>query len=153
MPETNEQLTQILNGVKERFADAVTDVEYPYGDVVITGLNKPFLFVLSDHGDELERADDEILRRGQGIADGLSNWPTQVTFEGSGHFNFSDQALLKERFVSRLFGALGPMGERRVLSATADYVRAFFDIHLRGNPSDLLTGLSDRYPEARVEPR
>ena len=36
MAQTNEQLTRILEDTKQRFADAVTDVEYPYGDMVIT---------------------------------------------------------------------------------------------------------------------
>lgn len=72
-------------------------------------------------------------------------------FEGSGHFNFSDQALLKEQFVSRAFGALGPMGERRVLAATSDYVRAFFATHLKGDDDALLLGPSGRYPEAIFE--
>jgi predicted dienelactone hydrolase len=121
----------------------------PFGNAMQTSLTKPFLFLLSEHSGEPES--HEILRRIQSITAGTSNWPNQITILGTRHFNFSDQALLKEYFISKLF--LGPIDRRRALFIAADYVRAFFDTHIKNTPDVLMNGPSDRYPEIKIEPK
>jgi dienelactone hydrolase len=121
----------------------------PFGDVMQTGLTKPFLFLLSDHAGEPQS--EEILGHIHTIGSGLTNWPNQITIRGTRHFNFSDMALLKEHFISKLM--LGSLDRRRALSITADYVRAFFDTHLRSSSDELMKGPSNRYPETKIEPK
>lgn len=70
-----------------------------------------------------------------------------MTIKGMGHENFSDQALLFSPL--RLFGMLGPIQGQRGLQISRDYVRAFFDTYLKGEPSPLMRGPSDRYPEVQ----
>jgi len=123
----------------------------PYGDVIQTGIDKPFLFILSDHqgetGPEIQKIHDDI----QSITDQLPNKVTQITLLDSGHFNFSDAALLKEPHLSRLVGAIGSIDERRALAITTDYVRGFFDRYLNNTPDILLDGPSTSYPEVRID--
>ena len=123
----------------------------PYGDVIQTGIDKPFLFILSDHqgetGPEIQKIHDDI----QSITDQLSNKVTQITHFGFRViFNFSDAALLKEPHLSRLVGAIGSIDERRALAITTDYVRGFFDRYLNNTPDILLDGPSTSYPEVRI---
>jgi predicted dienelactone hydrolase len=121
----------------------------PFGTVVQTGLTRPFLFLLGDHSGEPGVA--EIRGHIQSIAAGLTNWPNQITIVGARHFNFSDQALLKEHFLSRLM--LGPIDRRRALSITANYVRAFFETYLNETPDSVMNGPSERYPEVEIKPK
>jgi len=51
----------------------------------------------------------------------------------------------------RLFGALGPIDERRTLAITSEYVVAFFDIYLKNVPGSLLKEKSPLYPEVKFE--
>jgi predicted dienelactone hydrolase len=122
----------------------------PFGNVVQAGLNKPFLYLLSDHGKDSDPESQEIRHRIQNITKGLPNWPNQITVIGTHHFSFSDQALLKERFIMKL---LGHIDERRALSITAEYVRAFFDTNLKNTPDVLMNGPSGRYQEIKIEPK
>jgi hypothetical protein len=74
-----------------------------------------------------------------------------LTLRGSRHFNFSDQCLLKDHYLARLAGAIGPVGERRGLAVTSAYLHAFFDVHLNGAPPALLNEFGSRYPEIAIE--
>jgi hypothetical protein len=94
-----------------------------------------------------------ILQQIQSVTKELGNWPSQITILGAHHFNFSDQALFKEPHISKWVGLLGSIDQRRALSVTADYVRAFFDTHLKNTPDALMTGPSSQYPEVEIEPR
>jgi len=74
-----------------------------------------------------------------------------ITLRGSRHFNFSDQALLKERFLARRFGMVGPIGEQRGLQITTSCLSAFFDVHLKGESPDKIKDLARQYPEVRFD--
>ncbi|HEV2388638.1 MAG TPA: hypothetical protein VGS20_15440 [Candidatus Acidoferrales bacterium] len=126
----------------------------PYGSVVQEGLKQPFLFLLSDHKGEMsDPASRKILADIESIYDRLPNGRLFVTIRGANHFSFSDQMLLKSPLVIRLLRTAGfaPLEGRRGLAITADYVHTFFDVYLKGAPSDLLTSISKRYPEVEVE--
>jgi len=66
----------------------------------------------------------------------------EVTLPGTDHGDFSDLALFYPRGKDRL----DPKRGHEIINA---YTLAFFDRYLRGRPSDLLTGPSTRYPEAK----
>jgi dienelactone hydrolase len=129
----------------------------PYGSVVQDGLKQPFMFLLSDHSREMsDAASRQIQANIQSIYEHLPGGRLLITVRGAHHFSFSDQALLKSRYLMSVLttvGGFGRLDSRRGLAITADYVHAFFDVYLKGEPPDLLTGLSTQYPEIQCELR
>jgi pimeloyl-ACP methyl ester carboxylesterase len=97
----------------------------PFGQVVHTGLDRPFLFLVSDHRGEPGTA--EITAQIDAIAARAPNRPAVIRLDGMRHFNFSDQALLKEPHLFRFFGAAGPIEPREGLALAAGHLTTFFD--------------------------
>lgn len=127
----------------------------PLGGVVHTGLDKPLMFLLSDHGDFSSDAESRQIKADiQSIYDRLpSDGRVLLAIKGANHFTFSDDgALLKSgvlRGVLRLFGKLGIDG-RRQLEVTAHCVRTFFGAYLEHPSGARPTLASPRYPEIQV---
>ena len=117
----------------------------PLGNVVQTGLARPFMFLLSDHGADTATAEGRrVMGDIRAIYDKLPpNDRYWVAIRGAGHFNFSDQALLLEPHLFRWAGGLGPIGERRALEITTEYVHRFFDLYLQAAPRPLLAPLKE----------
>ena len=61
------------------------------------------------------------------------------------HGNFTDFSLLGG--VNKLQGNIGPINGKRFLKIQNDYVLAFFNQYLKGEPSDLLNGSVQKYEE------
>jgi dienelactone hydrolase len=125
----------------------------PYGDVVQEGLKQPFLFLLSDHSRELvDPVGRQIRADMQSIYDRLPSGRQFVTIRGANHFSFSDQMLVKSRYVIGMMRALGVGGldGRRGLAIAAEYVHTFFDVHLKDAPAVSLEKASQLYPEVQV---
>ena len=123
----------------------------PYGSVVQEGLNQPFMFILSDHSREpADPASQQIHANFQSIYDRLPNGRLFITIRGANHFSFSDQMLLKSRFVIGMLRRLGfgSLEGRRGLSITTEYVYTFFDVYLKGEPGSKLTSL--QFPEVQL---
>jgi predicted dienelactone hydrolase len=120
-----------------------------FGKVAQARIDRPFMFLLSDHGDT--SADPESQRIAadlQAVYDRMPNdTRLRLAIRGANHFTFSDDgALLKShvmRGLLRLFGRLDIDG-RRQLAVTAYSLRSFFDARLRGARLELP---SPRYPE------
>ncbi|HLX39364.1 MAG TPA: hypothetical protein VKR42_02480 [Ktedonobacteraceae bacterium] len=119
-----------------------------FGNVVQTGLKKPFMVVQSDPGtcsnsdcSSFQHEIQAILRTVPRGAD------YHLGVKGMEHFNFSDYAVSFS--PARLFGLLGPIDGARGLQITRDYVRAFFDTYLNNTPSPLLQGPAASYPEVQ----
>jgi dienelactone hydrolase len=74
----------------------------------------------------------------------LTGWRRWLVVAGAVHASFTDLALLAEQ--AGLDIGAGISGARS-LDITRAYVRAFFDLHLRGTPQPLLDQPSPRYPE------
>jgi hypothetical protein len=74
----------------------------------------------------------------------LTGWKRWLVVAGAVHASFTDFALLADQ-IDLDIGA-GTPGARS-LDITRAYVRAFFDLHLRGKPQALLDQPSPRYPE------
>ena len=105
------------------------------GDVVRTGIHKPFMFLLSDHSKESDPARGRIMADIRSVYDRLPPAGRRyVVIRGANHFTFSDDgAVLKSRFVRglmRLFGVLRIDG-RQQLAVTADSIHNFFDAYLK----------------------
>jgi len=126
----------------------------PHGSVIQAGLSQPFLFLLSDHGDEADAASVQIRADIQSLYDRIPpDRRLRVAIRGAFHFTFSDDgALLKSRVVRavlRLSGNLGIDG-RRQLAVTAYCLRTFFDLSLKGVGSSPLSLSSPLYPEVEA---
>jgi predicted dienelactone hydrolase len=128
------------------------------GSVAQQGLAKPLALILS--GDfltqqrELEAAPKDDPRRRVLDAYDLvfrSGSPGyRVILPSTTHMSFSDVGWLP--FMSDSYKAtLGAIDRTRALRVSADYIEAFFDQHLKGKPSPLMTAPSTHYPEARFE--
>src|ERR1022692_582627 len=124
----------------------------PFGNVIQESLAQPFLYLMSDHSNEKGEDSRQILANIKSICDSDKAGCQVATVRGARHFNFSDQSLLKDRYLGRLAGMLGPVGERRGLAIAAACVNAFFEIHLKNTPANRLRHLSTEYPEIRFGP-
>ena len=124
----------------------------PFGTVIQEGLHQPFTFFLSDHGDTSDAESRQILGNIQSVCERSKPHCLRLTLRGSGHFNFSDQSLLKDLYLARIAGATGPVGERRGLAITSAYLHTFFEVHLKGAPPALLNNLTAQYPEISSAP-
>jgi dienelactone hydrolase len=126
-----------------------------HGSVIQTGIHKPFMFVLSDHGDFSSGAEIRQIQADiQSVYDRLpADGRLRIAIRGANHFTFSDDgALLKSHVVRgalRLLGKLGIDG-RRQLAVTAYCVRSFFDVYLKGASVPPLKVSSPLYPEIQV---
>lgn len=124
----------------------------PFGSVIQQGLQHPFLFLTSDHGDTSDAASRTVLANIQSIYASLPPgerfW---VTIHGTSHFNFSDQSLLKDNTLSRLAGAIGSIDVRRGLAVTAGCIQQFFDKYLKGESAGWPEKVSQLYPETQFE--
>lgn len=127
-----------------------------FGKVVGEGLQRPFLFLMSDHhGEEKDAESQRIMEQIQAVFNRLpAKEGALVTIRGTNHFSFSDQILLKSQMVigaMRFFGVGGSTGGRRGLQITTAYVSAFFDRYLKGAPEEKWRKLLTEYPEVTVE--
>ncbi|PPS80805.1 alpha/beta hydrolase family protein [Streptomyces sp. MH60] len=75
----------------------------------------------------------------------LYGWKRWLTVTGAGHFSFTDIPWLAEQLG--LADPEVPLPGERGWYLTRDYVRAFFDLHLRGVPQPLLNGPTSSHPE------
>jgi len=126
-----------------------------HGSVIQAGIHKPFMFLLSDHGDFSSDAQTRQIQADiQSIYDRLpADGRLRIAIRGANHFTFSDDgALLKSRTVRgalRLLGKLGIDG-RRQLAVTAYCVHSFFDAYLKEASVSRLKIFSPLYPEIQV---
>ncbi len=125
----------------------------PHGSVIQAGINRPFMFLLSDHSRESDAQTQQIKADIQSIYDHIPlNERLYVTIRGANHFTFSDDgALLKShlvRGVLRAAGKLGIDGDRQ-LAVTAYCLHTFFDANLKRYVSPLMIS-SSLYREIQV---
>jgi predicted dienelactone hydrolase len=106
----------------------------PFGSVIQSGLKQPFLFLLSDHGEEWTSPACTICADIRAVATRIPGDRLIITLRGSNHFSFSDQVLVKSQIVMDALVATGISGldGRTGLADTRQYIRTFFDITLRG---------------------
>ncbi|MGW2130025.1 alpha/beta hydrolase family protein [Streptomyces coelicoflavus] len=80
-----------------------------------------------------------------GAWDRLHGWKRWLTVAGAGHYSFTDLPWLAGRLG--LADPAIPLSYERGWYLTRDFVRAFFDLHLRGVPQPLLDGPTPSRPE------
>lgn len=120
------------------------------GDVVQTGLSRPFMVIQHDMG---SCSDSDCRSFQHDIHAILRTVPRGASYhmsiKGTEHFNFSDYAVHSVTLGLRALGLLGSIDGQRGLRITRAYVRAFFDTYLNNTPSPLLRGKARAYPEVQ----
>lgn len=126
----------------------------PQGNVIEAGVDRPFMFLLSDHSHESEPDGPRIGANIQSIYHRLPvDARSYIAVQGANHFLFSDDgALLKSRIVLRALRMLGMIGidGRRQLAITSYCVHSFFDAYLQGRGTSRLNLSSAQYPEIKA---
>jgi predicted dienelactone hydrolase len=126
----------------------------PYGSVVQAGIDRPFMFLLSDHSGESGPENSQVGANIQSIYDHLPpDGRAFLEIRGASHFLFSDDgALLKSHIVLRTLRMLGIVGidGHRQLAATAYCLRTFFDTYLKGTGAPPPKFPSPLYSEVEV---
>jgi predicted dienelactone hydrolase len=123
----------------------------PFGPVIQTGLNKPFMFLLASHEGETDPLSIQIKANIRKIYNSLPESRVMISLHSARHFNFTDMALTKEKLIFRLAGATGSIGSRRGLEVEAGCVRTFFDVYLKGQPASKIKNLETLYTEVKIE--
>ncbi|MGH7920217.1 MAG: alpha/beta hydrolase family protein [Candidatus Dormibacteraceae bacterium] len=118
-----------------------------FGPVVEHGMGKPYLFLGEDPS--LSPVPKAELH---GVVQGLpADRDRVLTVTGAGHMNFSDSGVLY-KFPPHQLGAIGSIDGARALTIARAYLRAFFDVHVRGQSSSLLAAPSPPYPDVHPVP-
>jgi len=107
------------------------------------GVEQPLLFLMSEFW---QSEDNKTLLTSILESSPQSAW---LTLLGSDHYDFTDLPMLTP--LAAWMGLKGPLDGRRVLRVIDDYALAFFNRHLKGEPSLLLESPSPDYPEIRWE--
>ena len=106
----------------------------PLGSVIREGIHRPFMFLLSDHGDSSDPGNRQVGADIQSIYDRLPpGGRLRIAIRGANHFLFSDDgALFKSHIVLRTLRMMGILGidGRRQLAITTYCVHRFFDAYL-----------------------
>jgi predicted dienelactone hydrolase len=72
-----------------------------------------------------------------------------VTILGTAHYDFTDLPMLSP--LAPQLGLKGPINGQRVVEIVDDYLLAFFDQTLKGQPTALFDGPSSQFPEVRFD--
>lgn len=129
--------------------------------VVETGLQQPAMWMTRDAETmrlERERAGgwtEQDIRQHQttmrAVYESLPGDGYFLQMPGVFHLNFTDTPYWSPIFP--IIGMTGPVDAGRTFNIITAYSVAFFDQHLRGQPSPLLDGSSKQYPEVIFETR
>jgi hypothetical protein len=114
------------------------------GDVVESGLSKPFLMFDHPHPGERNYHRDAVVFRDAKPA-------YRLTLAGSTHAFAGDFGFLPFIPASAKKAGLGTIDPARALTITKVYVETFFGEYLEGRKSPLLNGPSPEYPEITFE--
>ncbi len=120
----------------------------PFGNVVDEGLSQPFLFLMSDHANEVDPQSRSIRANFSALLGRMAPEHTvRLTLRGATHFGFADDT--KSPIAVGLLDLIArKMDPRRQLSISRKCIRTFFDIHLQGANRDTLCN-SGEFPEIK----
>jgi dienelactone hydrolase len=138
-----------------------TDPYLP-GEVVLRGLDRPFLllgadFVDPDTGRKIEHShlERDLDPTWADFWPNQRGWKRDVHLDGSTHYGFTDLQVVVPQLASLLPPAkrvelVGTIDPARSLAAQHDYLAAYFDLHLKGGHTRLFDGNSPRHPDVRL---
>jgi hypothetical protein len=115
--------------------------------VLEEGVKQPFFFIFSQSwADDVQGKNNQIF---EGFYSHLPFQVPVVTILGTRHYDFTDLPLLSP--LAPQLGIKGPINGKRVVKILNDYLIAYFDQELKGVPSPLPFGPSEKYPDLRWE--
>jgi predicted dienelactone hydrolase len=133
-----------------------------WGEAATSGVETPFLLLMSDHQpcEEVAEVENVTVDQCETIEERFAqSWQTVhesaqpgywVVIAGSRHVSYSDAPFLPAGAdVLPSFVGDATIEPERMWRVTSDLLLAFFDAHLLGNPAPLLDGPSPDYPEVR----
>lgn len=121
----------------------------PLGDVIADGVSKPFMFILSEHGQggDTDAEGRRIMDNIRSIYDRLPpDRRSEIVIRGANHYMFSDDgAMLKSPLLMRGLRTLGivHLDGRRQIAVTEHCIRGFFDVYLQSAPASDLVSLKN----------
>jgi predicted dienelactone hydrolase len=122
----------------------------PWGSVVTEGVTQPFLFLMSDHGNENDPEGAVIKANFHSLFERMRpDDKLEIVIRGANHFGFSDNgAMLRSPLLMRVLRAFGVvhLNGRRQIAVAVHYIDTFFDVYLKGAPSSELKRQPE-YPE------
>jgi len=119
----------------------------PFGNVNQNKLSKPFMFLMADQIDEPDSVKLKVKRNIDTIYIQLPETSVWINLKGAKHYNFNDQSLIREHFIAKKAGDIGPIEKRRGLQIAISSVRVFLDVNLKGLPFTKIKELQNKYPE------
>jgi dienelactone hydrolase len=119
-----------------------------YGPIINEGVRQPVLLLMSDHGSELNPADQQIAADLRSAFARSTSEPRQAfVLAGAGHFSFSDMMLLRSPLLRSLAGST--LDPDRALMLISEIVGRFLDVQFNGLPVARLRSIPSEYPELR----
>jgi predicted dienelactone hydrolase len=112
-------------------------------EVIEAGVSQPFGLMFSQvWADDKESKNNRLFRQ---FEERLTAPHTAMHILGTNHYDFTDLPALSP--LAHALGLKGPIRGARVQRIVNDYSLAFFDLYLKGKPSQLFEGASPDYPE------
>jgi hypothetical protein len=125
---------------------AYSQSQRQFGRVADEGLDRAFLLMSADtHSAASDASWREFRTHQRGPV-------RQLHLPGGKHFGYTDQQVLVPRLgldPAVRAGLVGTVDPARSTAAQRAYLTAFFDRYLRGRPSPLLDGPSERHPDVQ----
>lgn len=115
-------------------------------DVLERGVTQPSFFMFSQHW-----ADDVNSLNNRQFKPFLEHSPSAmgaVYILGTAHYDFSDLPLLSP--LAPRLGLKGPINGRRVSDIVDDYLLSFFEMTLKGKPTELFEMQKNKYMEIKI---
>jgi hypothetical protein len=105
-----------------------------FGRVVQSSLEKPFMFLLTDHSHERGPEAPKVMGAFRAFYSRLPPSRRLRVVQNTGHFNVSDQAIRFSRPLARLIGAVGSLDPERAVSVFTGETEAFLGANMPGAP-------------------
>lgn len=114
-------------------------------EVLESGVTQPSFFMFSQvWTDDVDSINNRLF---DGFYASSKEAVGAVSIEGTAHYDFSDLPLLSP--LAPQLGLKGPINGGRVTTIIDDYLLSFFEMTLRGTPSDLFNKQSQEYDEVK----
>ncbi len=110
--------------------------------VLDNGVSQPAFFMFSQSWvDNVDSKNNRLFKR---FYENIDPTTRVIGIRGTKHYDFSDLPMLSP--IAPQLGLKGPLNGKRVIEITNAYLIDFFDLTLKGQPTDLFDGPSP-YPE------
>ena len=106
--------------------------------VLENGISQPAFFMFSQNWFDI--VDSKNNRLFSKFYENIAPATRVIGIQGTGHYDFSDLPMLSP--IAPQLGLKGPLNGKRVTEITNFYLTEFFDLALKGQPSELFTGSS-----------